>query len=254
MNLLEPYRDLRHPRDSEYLIAEGTWVVNALLESDFEAVSVVMRDTIEDGPEVSGDIPVVRLSKGEINELVGYDFHHSILACARRPAAVRWREKEEHFANLPEATFAVCPLLADASNLGAIVRSAAVLGIEAVLVPENTGADPFCRKAIRASSGEVFRLPVLECRNLKEDMKTLKIRNAVIGSTLDASAQPIQNYRVPDGAKYLLLGSEASGLGDDWTDLCTEFIRIPMADGHDSLNVAAAAAILFYSMGNPGEK
>ena len=254
MDHLEPYRDLRHQRRSEYLIAEGTWVVNALLGSDLETFSVVMRETVEGGTNIPEGIPVVRLSKKEINELVGYEFHHRVLACARRPAAVRWIEEEETFAKSPEATIAVCPSLADASNLGAIVRSAAALGIEAVLVPENTGADPFCRKAIRASSGTVFRLPVLECRHLKEDMRAMNGRHAVIGSTLEHSAQAIQHYTVPERKKFLILGSEADGLDEEWTNLCTEFIRIPMASGIDSLNVAAAAAILFHTVGSLREK
>ncbi|MEM0897151.1 MAG: RNA methyltransferase [Verrucomicrobiota bacterium] len=245
-DLLAPYRDLPNTRRSGRIIVEGRWAVEALLQSEFAVESVILEEGLANPPAVPPDITILRLAREEIHSLVGFKFHHGVLACAMRPAPTRFREWLENHDAPDNPTFAVCVNLADASNIGAIVRSAAALGLHAVLIPAEAGADPFSRKSIRASSGAAFRLPVLECVKLADDLGEFRKEASIIASTLEDDAVSIAEMRASEGKRFVLLGSERDGLSRDWLDLATVKARIPVGNGVDSLNVAAAAAIFFF--------
>ena len=141
-----------------------------------------------------------------------------------------------------------CPLLADAANLGAIIRSAAALGAAGVLVPHEAGADVYSRKSIRASSGAVFRLPVFESADLAEDLRKLRRSDyTVMGTSLSEGSTPLSEAPEFSNA-VILFGPENGGLCETWEKLCDVKLTIPMSDGIDSLNVAASAAIVLYEL------
>ncbi|MEM9478118.1 MAG: RNA methyltransferase [Verrucomicrobiota bacterium] len=244
--LLAPYRDLPSARRPGKIIVEGRWAVEALLQSHFVVESVILEADLDNPPSISRDIPTLKLQKEEIDSLVGFEFHHGVLACATRPSPTRLVDWLKDTGGPETTTFAICVHLADASNLGAIVRSAAALGLDGVLVPAGAGTDPFSRKSIRASSGAAFRLPVLECLDLQSDLSALREKATVIASTLSEDSVSVAEMEIPSGLRFILLGSEKDGLPSDWLDLATMKVKIPVGNGIDSLNVAAAAAILFF--------
>lgn len=132
----------------------------------------------------------------------------------------------------------------DMGNIGAIVRTAYALGVEGLIV---TGIERLKMEPVaRASSGALFDLPVAVCRNVLDAVNELKLE----GFTLVAAAadgEAIQNFHV-GGKRVLMLGSEEKGLGQKVVNKAHAVVSVPMANAFDSLNVAAAAAILIYEM------
>jgi tRNA G18 (ribose-2'-O)-methylase SpoU len=136
---------------------------------------------------------------------------------------------------------AVCERINDHENLGVVFRSAAALGIDAVLL-DSECADPLYRRCVRVSIGHVVTLPWTRLSSLDE-LRTAGFTTVALTPRTDATA--IDDVAWP-ARIALLLGAEGPGLSDAWlagADLCA---RIPMAPGSDSLNVATAAAIAFH--------
>ncbi len=135
------------------------------------------------------------------------------------------------------------------TNLGAIFRSAAGLGMDAVLLSP-TCADPLYRRSVRVSMGEVFSIPYARIEAWPSGLTELREDGfQVLALTPDARARPIDEIAVRDGEKLaLLLGAEGPGLSKDALAAATSAVRIPMGNGVDSLNVAAAAAVACYAI------
>jgi tRNA G18 (ribose-2'-O)-methylase SpoU len=191
----------------------------------------------------AGSKPTV-LSEAEISKTAGYPFHRGALALAKRPAT---RSLDQA---LPQAagrsTILVLPETGDPENLGALFRSAAALGCDALLLGP-AGPDPLCRRVLRVSMGASLRLPWARLGGPK-GLEALAARGfEAIACVLDPSAVDLRVWR---GSKRraLLLGNEARGLGEEWLDACQSRVTLPMLGGADSLNVAAAAAIFLYTL------
>ena len=238
--------------DRETIVVEGRWCVEALLESTrFEVIEVWRaKGSHEDLAPSESVRPLIReVSPAALSEVAGYSFHRGILALAKRPpensAAAAAKETKQ-------GLFVACPELADAANLGVIVRTAAALGSAGVLVASGRGADIFSRKSIRASSGAVFRLPVWECPDLESDLRTFRKEGFfLMGSAIGEESTFLSEAPKPTKG-IILFGPEQGGLGEKWLDLCQARICIPMKNKVDSLNVAASAAIVLHElMKNP---
>ena len=134
------------------------------------------------------------------------------------------------------------------TNLGAIFRSAAALGMDAVLLT-NAGSDPLYRRAVRVSMGTVFQIP---WAYLPEDWPTLL---HALGFCTAAMALRDDSVRLDDARLAaeqrlaIVMGTEGDGLADATIASCDYTVRIPMHHGVDSLNVAAASAVAFYQLG-----
>jgi tRNA G18 (ribose-2'-O)-methylase SpoU len=139
--------------------------------------------------------------------------------------------------------------LADTTNVGAIFRSAAALGWDAVLLTPRCG-DPLYRRAIRTSMGAVFALPWtrIDHRTGPDDLAEAGIDRLAL--TPSDGATPLDAVE-PSPPLAVLVGSEGPGLSDRWLDAADRRVRIPMHASVDSLNVSAAAAIALYALG-PG--
>lgn len=226
-------------------VVEGRWCIEALLEADGFEVTAVLRaegaySEFEERYLHLADIYTV--PKDQLSAVMGFAFHRGVLALAKRPQS---RPIEP---SRLSGVVVACPCLADEFNLGAIIRSAAALGASALLVPKNSGADVYSRKSIRSSSGAVFRLPVFECTNLLADIGVLKECGfSILATSLDEDSLSLQDLPSIEDA-VVLFGPEKGGLGGDWLDLCDVKLKIPMAGGMDSLNVAASAAIVLYQL------
>ncbi len=152
----------------------------------------------------------------------------------------------------PKTPCAVLENARDETNLGAIFRSAAALGVDAVLLTPGS-ADPLSRRSARVSMGAVFRVPFARIGEMDEGGVALLKRLGFTACALALTDQSrsLEGFSCPHPA--LLLGNEGDGLKPGTVALCDVTLRIPMRRGVDSLNIAAAAAVAFWELGKERE-
>jgi tRNA G18 (ribose-2'-O)-methylase SpoU len=243
------YRNLKDrelERRGQRFIAEGEYIVRRLLASDFTTESLLLADrrVSEIAPLVPDDVPVYCVPNALMNEILGLKFHSGVMACGlRKPPATLEKIVPIDKKHL---TLVICPEIANAENIGSMIRIAAAFGADAMLSGEKCH-DPFWRQSVRVSMGTIFSLPLLHSQDLHQDIQRLKSEWGVqfAASVLDPSAEPLSTAARP--AKFaLMFGNEAQGLTDEWIAACDRKITIPMHWGTDSLNVAVATGIFLY--------
>lgn len=239
---------MKHPdrQGADRIVVEGHRAVEALLEAPrFGNVEVVVEAGRHDSLLAScreRGIPCREFADTQLREQTGYQFHRGVLATADRPTALEPGEED-----LGGVSRLLVPVdLADAGNLGTLLRSAAAFGIDGVLVGAGRGVDIYSRKSIRASATAIFRLPIFEVRSLEHTLERLAESGfAVLGASLSPESRSVVEVRC--GRKTaLVIGSEEEGLVPSIERQCAELVRIPMSQGHDSLNVAVSGAILMW--------
>lgn len=231
-------------------VVEGEFLVRRLLDSSFTVHSILMTDRRYRSGEwrTPVSVPIYLASREIISNIVGFDFHRGVLALGVRP------EKQSIFdyADITQIDrLIVCPEINDVENLGSIMRSAAGLEYQHVLLGESC-CDPFARRSIRTSMGAVFQLTLFQAQSILQDLRTLKIdfNFEYHASVLNEHAQPLEHVQPPPKTA-LLFGSEAHGLSEDILELVDQRVTIPMALGTDSLNVGVAAGIFMYHYRKP---
>ena len=244
---------LRNRREPEkgIFIAESPKVIARALDAGCEPVSLLMeRKHIEgDAKEIierCGDIPVYTADRSLLAELTGYELTRGVLSAMFRPQAQSMDEICKAASRI-----AVIEDIVDASNLGAVFRNAAALGIDAVLLSPSC-CDPLYRKAVRTSMGTVFQIPWarITCPWPGVGINILK------GMGFKTAALALKEDSLPIDSKALaveeklaiILGTEGNGLRDETLEQSDYTVYIPMYNGVDSLNVAAAAAIAFWEL------
>lgn len=248
---LEPYRNLKDTNRTRWtgrFIVEGEKLVRRLLASKYPVDSILLGDRFEAqlAPLVPPATPLWVVPDALIQALVGFDFHRGILACGRRKP----EPSLEQLAPLGQrVTLIVCPNVQDPENLGGILRIAAALGGDAVIVGA-AAADPFSRRVLRVSMGAALRVPVRRSSDVAGDLRELAgpLGVQLAATVLDPIAEPLSGATRPERFA-LLLGSEGHGLPPEIIAACHRQITIPMHGGTDSLNVAVAAGILLYELG-----
>ena len=247
---LAPYRALKDrelARDpGGRFIAEGEHVVRRLLASAYETESVLLaaRRAHEIAPVVPPDVPVYVVPDEAIHRVIGFKFHSGVIACGLR--GPRRGIDDLDLRSRERVTLVICPEIANAENMGAMVRVVAAFGADALVLGERS-CDPFWRQAIRVSMGTVFSLPIVQSDDLLRDMKRLQQEWGVelAATVLDERAESLASAR--RGPKLgLVFGNEAQGLDQHVIDACVRRVTIPMKLGTDSLNVAVAAGIILY--------
>jgi tRNA G18 (ribose-2'-O)-methylase SpoU len=248
---LEPYRNLKSSnarRGAGRFVVEGRLLVQRLLASDFQVHSLLVddRSLAELDESVVQRCDVLVLPHDGIEQVVGFNFHRGMLACAQR-------KPNPDLAALcgqcvGPLTLAVCPDVQDPVNLGSILRIASAFGVQAVALG-SACADPFSRRALRVSMGASLHVPVAVTDNLAAELVSLRDSQHVElwATVVDADATPFDQ---PDRPQRLaiLFGSEGLGLAPRWRDLCDRLITVPMRPGIDSLNVSVAAGIVLYHL------
>jgi tRNA G18 (ribose-2'-O)-methylase SpoU len=239
-------RRRREPADGLFM-AEGEKVIRRALAAGYRMRSLLLEDKwvtslsdvvdAFDGPVYVGARPVLA-------EVTGYDVHRGALAAMdRRPLA----SVSDILTNAQRV--AVLEDVNDHTNIGAIFRSAAGLGIDAVLVSPRC-ADPLYRRSVKVSMGAVFSVPWSRLGSWPGDIALLREAGlAVLALTPDPSAVSIDELAPEVRSRAaLILGAEGPGLQPRTLAEVDTCVRIPMSNGVDSLNVGAAAAVAFYAL------
>ncbi|WP_370826452.1 TrmH family RNA methyltransferase [Fournierella massiliensis] len=235
-------------------IAESPKVIELALNAGCTPLSLLMERRHLQGQGASlmarcPDIPVYTADRDVLASLTGYALTRGILCAMQRPSP---RTAESLLADARRV--AVLEGIVDSTNMGAIFRSAAALGMDAVLLTP-TCCDPLCRRAVRVSMGTIFQVPWARIGDCPEDwpqagMELLhKNGFATAAMALDDRAISIDDVRLRQEEKLaVLLGTEGDGLSHQTIAHCDYTVMIPMEHGVDSLNVAAASAVAFWQL------
>ncbi len=248
---LRDYRDLRDVQlrkdlEAEHglFLAEGEKVVRRAVESGYDARSFLMAprwlDGLADVLERS-EAPCFVLSEDLAEQVTGFHVHRGALASLeRRPLA----PVEDVLAGARSVL--VLEDIVDHTNVGAILRSGAALGFDAALLAPRC-ADPLYRRAIKVSMGAVFTLPWTRLPEWYDALPALSARGfTTVALTLADDAVPVEEAVAGLDRVALVLGSEGHGLSERWQESADRRAIIPMHEGIDSLNVAAASAVACY--------
>lgn len=245
-NRLEPEKGI--------FIAESPKVIELALNAGYKPVSLLMERRHVTGQARSliarcGEAPVYAADGGLLAGLTGYRLTRGVLCALRRP---RLHSVEELCAG--KRRVAVLENIVDATNIGAIIRSAAALNMDAVLVTPNC-CDPLNRRAVRVSMGTVFQVPWTYIGSELSDwpqpglsrLKGLGFQTAAMA--LSDTAVSIDDPRLMEAERLaIVLGAEGDGLAPCTIAACDAAVRIPMSHQVDSLNVAAASAVAFWQL------
>ena len=241
---LDDFRDLmrtdRLPQRG-VIIAEGVNVVQRLARSPYRIRAVVgVPAKLEAlAPLLAAlDVPAYEVDKWTLSDVVGFRVTRGVLASADRPPPLA---AESLIA--AGSRFVVLESINDYENLGAVFRNSAAFGVDAVLLDPRC-ADPLYRRSVRVSMGHVFGVgfAVLD-RPWPASLELLREAGVrLLAMTPRPAATPLAQLS-PPSRWALLLGAEGPGLSDAALAAADEWVRIPMADGVDSLNVATAGAV-----------
>ncbi len=238
-------RRVREPAEGLFL-AEGEKVVLRALEAGYAPRSVLTEAKWLPGIEAAlaaHDCPVYVADESLLQQVTGYRVHRGALASMqRRPLP----SLDDVLATARRVV--VLENLVDHTNVGAVFRNAAALGIDAVLVSPEC-ADPLYRRSVKVSMGSVLAVPWTRADPWPETLDLLRdrgFRTLAMSPDPSGSSLPETDLAPPVA---VVLGTEGEGLTAAALERCTDRVRIPMSAGVDSLNVAAASAVVFYAVG-----
>lgn len=241
-------RKLREPAEGLYM-AESREVIMRALDTGHIPRAFLMGERwlpesldILTRPE-AGSAPIYVGAKEVLNSITGFHLHRGIIASMHRP------ELPSLASVLANARrVAVLEDIVDHTNVGAMLRSAAALGVDAVLVTPRC-ADPLYRRSVRVSMGTVFQVPWTRIDPWPEGIEELRRLGFVTAAMAlrDDAISLDELAAAPPSRLALVLGTEGQGLTAASVDACDLVVRIPMAGGVDSLNVAAASAVAFWA-------
>jgi tRNA G18 (ribose-2'-O)-methylase SpoU len=225
-------------------IAEGELVLGRALRAGYRPRSVLLDAKRLDQVELPPDAPVYTADQALLERLTGFHVHRGVLASFHRKPL-------EAAQTLIKAARRLVVLedLVNHTNLGAIFRGAAALGMDGVLLSPSC-ADPLYRRSVRVSMGEVFAIPYARLEPWPAALDTVRQAGfSVLALTPGEGAVPIQDVPAPLRERpALLLGAEGPGLSAAALAAADARVVIPMERGVDSLNVAAAAAVAFWEL------
>lgn len=240
---------LRNKLDAQngIFIAESPKVIHVALDAGYEPLSLLCERKHIDGDASSiiercgEQMPVYTGTRQLLAQLTGYTLTRGVLCAMRRPAE---RSIEEICANARRVV--VIHGVVDTTNIGAIFRSAAALGIDAVLLTRDS-CDPLNRRAIRVSMGSVFLVPWTWLDASIQQLGKFGFRT--VAMALTERSVPIDHPALLTEPRLaIVMGTEGDGLPLETIVQADYVARIPMHHGVDSLNVAAAAAIAFWQL------
>jgi len=261
---VQDYRAVREPelvRRRGLFIAEGRLVVGRLLalpRSTIRSILVseaglaALREQAADGLDARPDLPLYLAAPDVIDAIGGFHFHRGCLAIAERPPALDAGALIA--AAAPGRPLVVLEAIAQADNVGSILRNAQAFGAAGVLL-DPASVDPLYRKALRTAMGAALVVPWARLEPWPDALAQLRHAGMVVAAlTPRATAQPLDGFVAAnaDRAVALLVGAEGPGLLDATLALADVPVRIPMAPGADSVNVATATGIALHALHGVG--
>ncbi len=233
-------------------IAESPKVIERALDAGYEPVSCLMEKKHIKGEgrpilDRIGDIPVFCAEFDVLTQLTGFALTRGML-CAMKRKKLKTVTQICH----NKSRVVILDRVMNPTNVGAIIRSAAALGMDAVLLTPGC-SDPLYRRAVRVSMGTVFQIEwtFMESGDL-EEIKSLGFKTAAMALKDDTLS--IREPRLTEEPRLaVIMGTEGDGLSDETIAACDYTVKIPMYHGVDSLNVAAASAVAFYQLGHNTE-
>ncbi|BCB83357.1 TrmH family RNA methyltransferase [Phytohabitans suffuscus] len=226
-------------------IAEGELVLRRAARAGYRPRSYLLDEKrVAQFADLDG-APVYAASQSVLERATGFHVHRGVLASFHRKALPGARDVLRGARRV-----AILEDVNNHTNIGAVFRGAAALGIDGVLLSPSC-ADPLYRRSVRVSMGEVFAVPYATLTPWPAGLDEVRGAGfAVLAMTLAADAVPIQTLTAADRARpALLLGAEGAGLSARAVEASDKRVVIPMRRGVDSLNVAAAAAVAFWELG-----
>lgn len=227
-------------------IAESPKVIRVALDAGWEPTALLcerkhITGDARDIVERVGDIPIYTGSREMLSQLTGYTLTRGVLCAMRRKTMPSVSEVVKDARRV-----VVIEAVTDTTNIGAIFRSAAALGIDAVLLTRDT-CDPLNRRAVRVSMGSVFLVPWTWLDGPAKSLQPLGFKTAAMALTDNSIS--LDDPRLKDEDRLaVIMGTEGDGLPHQTIEEADYTVRIPMAHGVDSLNVAAAAAVAFWEL------
>lgn len=234
-------------------IAESAKVINRALDAGYRPVSM-LTDSDEKSSENSElikrmeeyNIPVYEASQKTLSGITGYNLTRGVLCAFERR---RYPDFDGIISGVTRV--AILEDVVNPTNLGAIFRSAAALGMEAVILTAGS-TDPLYRRAARVSMGTVFQIPYTFVENINDDvLNTLHINGfktvsfALRNNSIDIDSETLKH----EEKLAIIMGTEGEGLKSETINKSDYVVKIPMYNEVDSLNVAAASAVAFWELG-----
>ena len=239
--------------ENALFIAESPLVIGRALDAHCEPVSFLMEQQHIEGKgreilaRCCKDIPVYTAEESVLAQLTGFHLTRGMLCAMRRPKLPTVEEVCRSARRI-----VVLENVMNPTNIGAIFRSAAALGMDAVLLT-SAGSDPLYRRASRVSMGNVFLIPwtyLPEEGDWTALLRSLGFRT--VAMALRDDSMRLDDPRLAAEKKLaIVMGTEGDGLASSTIASCDYTVKIPMYHGVDSLNVAAASAVAFYELGLP---
>jgi tRNA G18 (ribose-2'-O)-methylase SpoU len=238
----------RHEPEKGIFIAESPLVVERALNAGCVPISILVEKKHIEGQarkiiDRCGDIPIYTAEFDVLTKLTGFALTRGMLCAMYRPKLMTVEEICEGAKRI-----AVLENVVNPTNVGAIIRSAAALNMDAVLLTKDS-SNPLYRRAIRVSMGTVFQISwtFLDDSGISK-LNTLGFKTAAMALNDDSIC--IDDERLLSEDKLaIVLGTEGEGLAPKTISECDYTVRIPMSHGVDSLNVAAASAVAFWQLG-----
>ncbi len=228
-------------------IAESPKVIERALDGGYEPVSCLMETRQTEGEELldrMGNVPIFCAEFDVLTQLTGYKLTRGMLCAMKRKPLPSVRELCEG-----KSRIVILDRVMNPTNVGAIIRSAAALGMDAVLLTPGC-SDPLYRRAARVSMGTVFQIPwTFLTDNTLREIRELGFKT--VAMALKDNSLPLHDPRLTAEPKLaVIMGTEGDGLSDQTICDSDYTVKIPMYHGVDSLNVAAASAVAFYQLAN----
>ena len=230
-------------------IAESPKVIERALDAGYEPVSCLMekRHIEGEGRQILDrlpDVPVFCAEFDVLTQLTGFKLTRGMLCAMRRKPLPDIKELCEN-----KKRIVILDRVMNPTNVGAIIRSAAALGMDAIILTPGC-SDPLYRRAARVSMGTVFQIDwTFSADESLDEIKALGFKT--VAMALKDDSVSIDDPRLTAEEKLaVIMGTEGDGLSDETIYDCDYTVKIPMYHGVDSLNVAAASAVAFYQLGN----
>lgn len=256
LNIYARLTEAQLKKNEGLFVAESVKVIKVALQKGLVPISFLMEERQIDGIgkeliDRCPNVPIYTAPREVLSQLTGFELTRGLLCAMKRPENITLEEALKNAKRV-----AVLERLSDSMNVGAIFRSAAALGIDAVLLFNNC-SEPLNRRTVRVSMGSVFLVPWAffdkesfpNPENAVEYLKQNGFTTAALA--LKDDTININNPILQNSEKLaLFLGAEGDGLSEETINSCDYTVKIPMYHEVDSLNVAAAAAVAFWELSN----